>query len=178
MAHFGTGVEQALHFLLFLARDEKKVRPSARDAADYYRLSPGVAAKVFTRLEKARLVAAEEGREGGFRLARPLSRITVLEVADAIEGRKKLFQCREIRGRCAIFEKAAPAWATTGLCAIHAAMNEAEETMRRKLAATTLQDIRDRAAQTIPQSYRAAGDAWLAERRAARRRRKTEETSA
>ncbi|MBE0777079.1 Rrf2 family transcriptional regulator, partial [Escherichia coli] len=50
------------------------------------------------------LVAATEGVRGGFRLARPANEISVLDVVRAIDGDKSIFECREVRERCAIFE--------------------------------------------------------------------------
>ena len=110
-----------------------------------------------------------QNSDGGFSLSRPLEQITVLEVADAVEGRKALFQCKEIRGTCALFDTEPPAWATTGVCAIHRTMLEAEQAMRRSLASVTLQDIAARARQTIPEQFRAQGADWFRERRKRRR---------
>jgi Rrf2 family protein len=42
--------------------------------------------KILQRLTRARLVRSERGRGGGFRLARPGNRITLLQVVEAIEG--------------------------------------------------------------------------------------------
>ena len=42
--------------------------------------------KVLQRLTRARLVASERGRGGGFRLAKPADRISLLDIVEAIEG--------------------------------------------------------------------------------------------
>jgi Rrf2 family protein len=42
--------------------------------------------KVLQRLARARLVRSTRGRGGGFGLARPASKITLLQVVEAIEG--------------------------------------------------------------------------------------------
>jgi Rrf2 family protein len=42
--------------------------------------------KVLQRLTRARLIASERGRGGGFRLARAADRITLLHIVEAIEG--------------------------------------------------------------------------------------------
>lgn len=174
MAHFGAGVEHALHYLFRLNHAGSTNRPSARDVADFYGLPPSVAAKLFTRLEKAGIVRASEGREGGFCLARDLAEITVLEVVDAIEGRKPLFQCRDIRANCALFNGNPPDWATTGTCAIHKVMIDAELNMRRSLASVTLDDIAEKAGETIPPDFRCAGAQWFDDRQKRRRDRKQE----
>lgn len=177
MAHFGEGVEQALHYLFRLGGAEPRSATSARDAAEFYRMSPASAAKLFTRLEKAGIVRASEGREGGFTLARPLAEISVLAVVDAVEGRKPLFNCKDIRTRCSVFAGTPPAWASQGVCAIHAAMIEAEQAMRQRLASTTLQDIRERAMQTIPAEFGLTAGEWFADRRKQRRKRRGQTSS-
>ena len=177
MAHFGDNVEQALHYLLRLGAAGPQARPSAREMADFYNLAQSSAGKLFTRLEKAGLVVAEEGREGGFRLARPLAEITVLEVADTVEGRKPVFRCKDIRTNCAVFGGQAPDWATRGVCAVHAAMIDGENAMRDRLAAITLQDIQDRASRMIPEDFGARGNDWFADRRRQRRSRNKQEPS-
>ena len=75
---------------------------------------------------------------GGYQLARPVDEITVLDVADALEGGKPLFQCREVRDRCVLGSAGA---SRRGVCAIHAVMLEGERRMREALAETTLADI-------------------------------------
>lgn len=192
MAHFGDGVEQALHYLFRLSGPEKSagrrdeaaaptrgsatpLRPSARDVADFYGLSSSTAAKLFTKLEKAGIVIAAEGREGGFQLARPMAEISVLDVADAIEGKKPLFRCKEVRANCVIFDDEPPRWATTGVCAIHGAMIEAERAMRKTLASTSLADIKQRAAKTIPAEFKDSGEDWFFRRRQKRRKSRNRE---
>src|SRR5476649_1034002 len=71
MSHISTGVEYALHCLLFLA-DLPADAPeaSAKDLAELQGIPGEYAAKLFTKLNKAGLVAASEGVKGGFALAR------------------------------------------------------------------------------------------------------------
>ena len=56
------------------------------------------------------------------------------QIIDAIEGHKPLFECQEIRQRCAVFDTAAPDWATSGVCGVHQVMLKAEKAMRDELA--------------------------------------------
>ncbi len=155
MSHFGSGVEQALHCLLFLVDREDGGVPSARDLAEFQGVSVSFVAKHFTKLEKAGIVKSEEGVRGGFRLTRPASEISVLEVIDAIEGAKPLFRCREVRKDCVLFNDAPPKWATRGVCAIHGVMIEAERKMRETLAGVSLNDLAERASTKMPNTFRA-----------------------
>lgn len=170
MSHISTGVEYGLHCLLYLAHSHGGVaEASVRDLAELQGVPTEFLAKLFTKLAKAELVAATEGVKGGFRLARPASRITVHDVVVAIDGDKPLFDCREIRGRCAVFEDAAPAWATRGTCSIHAVMQMAEKAMRAELKQHTLADLAERTAGKAPAGYGVQIVNWLSGRAANRR---------
>ncbi len=169
MSHISTGVEYALHCMLFLAgREGGADSASTRDLAELQGVPADYVAKLFTRLQKAGLVEATEGVRGGFRLARPADRISVHDVVLAIDGEKPLFDCREIRGRCALFGGSPPDWATRGVCAIHAVMLDAEKRMREALAGQTLADIDGRLAAKAPADFGDRIDGWLTARAAAR----------
>jgi len=169
MAHIGSGVEYGLHCLLYLVAPSEGAAPSTRDMADFQEISPSFVAKLFTKLEKAGVVRSREGIGGGFRLARPADRITVLDVVDAIEGNKPLFDCREIRAQCALFGDRPPATATRGVCGIHAVMLDAEQQMRLALARHTLADIAAGVAGKLPAAQRQRTRDWFDERTKTRR---------
>ena len=168
MSHFGSAVEQALHCLLFLVDGKAGAVPSARDLAEFQGVSVSFVAKLFTTLEKAGIVKSEEGVRGGFRLGRPASEISVLEVVDAIEGAKPLFRCREIRKDCVLFNDDPPRWATRGVCAIHGVMLEAERKMRETLAGASLNDLAERSNAKIPNAFLAAAGSWFETRQVGR----------
>jgi DNA-binding IscR family transcriptional regulator len=84
------------------------------------------------------VVAAGEGISGGFRLARPPEKITVLDVVDALEGDKPLFECRDVRDKCILYGRELPQPKRQGICSIHGVMVEAERRMRESLAKTNL----------------------------------------
>lgn len=167
MAHLGSSVEYGLHCLLWLV-DPQATPVSSRDLAELQGVSASFLAKIFPKLEKAGIVSASEGVRGGYRLARAPMQITVLDVVDAIEGDKPLFDCQEIRGRCAVFGGKAPGWATDGVCAIHAVMLRAEKRMREELAVTTLADLARTLDGKMPASMPGQVQSWLSERAAAR----------
>ena len=168
MSHFGAGTEYALHCLLFLADGETTHSPSSRDLAEFQGISASYVAKIFTSLERAGIVLSTVGAKGGFQLSRPASRISVLQVVDAVEGRKPVFQCRNIRVNCALFGERAPAWAGSGLCAIHQVMVDAEEKMRAELDRVSIADLRDRVAEKAPANFSLKVIDWFADRQAHR----------
>jgi Rrf2 family protein len=162
MAHITTGVEYGLHCLLYLIDTHPEARQaSVRDLAELQGVPVEYVAKLFTKLQKARLVVAAEGARGGFRLARPAELITILDVIVAINGSKTLFECREIRGRCAVFNGDPPAWATRGTCSIHAIMLEAEARMREVLASHNLASLAATVAAKAPSEFSRAISTWM-----------------
>jgi len=171
MGQIGAGVEYGLHCLLHLVGRIEGPAPSARDLAEFQGVSSSYVAKLFTKLEKAGLVRAAEGVGGGFRLARTADRITVLEVVDAIEERKPLFKCREVRRNCVLYrDRSPPAVLSRGVCGIHAVMLEAEEEMRQALGRHSLADIAAGVAAKVPARHRQEARDWFAGRTAARAR--------
>lgn len=139
-ALFGVNAEYGLHCLLWLLQEREKPA-SARDLAELQGVSPSLLAKILPRFEKAGLVVSSGGINGGYRLARPGAQISMLDVVDAIDGDKRLFDCKEVRRNCALFEREPPSWSSRGTCGIHAVMLRAEKAMRAELARTSLQDL-------------------------------------
>jgi Rrf2 family protein len=163
MSHFGVAVEYALHIMTQLARFTPDKPPSAKALAEFQGIPPTYLAKIMTLLNKAGLVEASEGKGGGYRLARAPQTITFLHVVDAIEGRKSLFECTEVRQRCVLYGGQAPGTVTAKVCAIHAVMLAAERGMREQLAAVTVADIsRPLAANTSPETRERALQ-WFAD---------------
>ncbi|WP_339691774.1 Rrf2 family transcriptional regulator [uncultured Parasphingorhabdus sp.] len=168
MAHLTVSVEYGMHCLLSLLDAGDHPR-SARDLAQFQGISPTYVAKIFSKLQKAGIVEAAEGVRGGYRLARRPETITVLQLVDAIEGRKPLFDCQEIRSRCVLFEDPAPDWATRGVCSIHTIMLKAEKAMRDTLASETLADIGGRVERKAPIGFGNETKTWFSRRIAERR---------
>ena len=96
--------------------------------------------------------------------AEPPASISVLDVITAIDGKKSLFDCKNIRTGCAVFGSSAPRWATKGVCSIHAVMLEAEARMREVLAKHSLADLTARVAAKAPAGFAIDISNWLAQR--------------
>jgi len=160
MAHLTASVEYGVHCLLWLV-GANDTPLSSRDLAELQGVSHSFLAKIFAKLEKGGIVRASGGVRGGYLLARPPEQISILAIVDAIEGQKPLFECQEIRGRCAVFDGAPPRWATRGVCSIHAVMLRAEKSMRDTLAATSLRDIAADVGDKAPPAFAADLQDWI-----------------
>ncbi|MFT8675679.1 MAG: Rrf2 family transcriptional regulator [Acetobacter sp.] len=167
MTLYGASTEYVLHSLLWLVGNPEPV--SSLDLAELQNIPPAFVAKLLPRLEKAGVLSAAEGLKGGYSLARPAHEISVLAVVDAVEGQKSLFNCQEIRGRCALFNERPPQWATQGVCGIHAVMLRAEQAMRQELARTSLADLASSVRAKAPRPFAEHVQSWFDERVRTRR---------
>lgn len=163
MAHLSASVEYGIHCLLWLV-NSGDTPLSSRDLAELQGVSHSLLAKIFPKLEKAGIVRASGGVRGGYVLGRPADEISFMQIVDAIDGRKPLFDCQEVRGRCAVFDNRPPDWATGGVCAVHVVMLQAEKAMRDTLAQRTLGQLAQGFADFAPAEFKAGVEAWIGAR--------------
>ena len=154
------GVEWAAHCCLLLDWMGEDGPVSTARLAAGYGLPPAYLNKQLQALVKAGILTSTAGKKGGFRLARSLEDITLMDVFAAIEGPAEAFQCAEIRQR-GVWD-GEPASSFRAPCAIDAAMREAELAWRRELAAKTLSSIQANAELQAP-GLRARVQDWYRE---------------
>lgn len=130
--------EWLLHCAATLAQLDPGATASAAQLAQYYDLPAPYLAKQLQALVKSGVLAAATGPRGGFRLARPASEITLLQIVEAVDGASSPYECREIRqqGRGALRPEDC-----RETCVLAAKMAEAHEAWRQSLDATSLADI-------------------------------------
>jgi Rrf2 family protein len=170
MSFYGSASEYGIHCLLHLVDVPEGMWPSAHDIADFQGISSAYVAKLFTQLQKAGIVQSSGGKSGGFRLARPADKISVLEVVDAVERKSPLFRCREIRKNCVLYDKKQPDWSRRGVCEIHATMRAAEARMREVLAHKSLASLVEAVAVKQIAGEGVATREWFDHRQVVRRR--------
>lgn len=141
------GVEWTLHTTVLLSQLPPGTVLPRRTLADHYGLPDAYLAKHLQLLVRAGVLLATPGPRGGFALARPPERITVLDVVEAVEGGGSPFLCQEIRQRGS---GAVPPDQCTRPCGISGIMAGAHEAWRRQLRAVTLRDVAD----GVPDSVR------------------------
>ncbi|MBM3117054.1 RrF2 family transcriptional regulator [Jeongeupia naejangsanensis] len=166
MAFYSSGVEYGIHSLMNMVDAKGNGREmSVREMAELQNVPYDYLAKIFTSLSRAGLVVSSEGKGGGFRLARASELITVLDVVQAIDGRKSAFECREIRQRLALFDETPPAWACDGPCGVRAVMDSAQQRMEEELGRHTILDLARRMYRKAPDTFTVEVKQWITDRR-------------
>ncbi|GAB2907644.1 RrF2 family transcriptional regulator [Streptomyces mayteni] len=155
------GVEWALHSCLNLAWVEPGEAMTAKRLAAFYELPAAYLNKQLQALARAGIVTSTPGPRGGFRLARALEQITLLDVVTAIEGPGEAFRCEQVLRKGPDGREDVDYRLT---CAISQSMRRAELVWRKELAGQTLADIRATVERRHPRTPQRTRD-WFASRR-------------
>ncbi len=154
------GVEWGMHVCMLLAFAEPGKLIEAARLAEYHELSLAYFRKTLQSLAQAGVVESVAGPNGGYRLAKPASDITFLDVLTAIEGDQSSFECTEIRrsGPTGLGDSCYPL-----VCAVASTIWAAEQSWRDHLARVSLFDLtKGLTALAGPEQHDLAM-AWLAE---------------
>jgi len=154
------GVEWGLHCCSVLALLPHDAALPANRLAEFHGVPGPYLAKTLQALASAGLLESVPGRHGGYRLAKPPSRITLLDVVDAVEGGEPAFRCAEIRQRG---PAGLPKSAYTVPCGIARAMAAAEAAYRQELRRRTLADVITQMAKDANPRAVAKAAAWMQE---------------
>ena len=129
-------VDYALRALLELAAAEPGRPVTAERLATAQEIPPKFLENILLELRRAEIVASQRGVEGGYRLARPASEISVADVVRSLEG-----PIASVRGvRPEEVEYTGPAQSLQPLWV------ELRASMREVLEGTTLADLVERSA--------------------------------
>jgi Rrf2 family protein len=154
------GVEWGLHCAVLVAVLPADTPLATGRLAEYHGVPVAYLAKNLQAMSRAGIVAAEPGRGGGYRLARPPTDISVLDVVEAVDGEEPAFRCLEIRRRG---PAAVPAREYRTMCGIHRVMVEADEAWRARLARTSIADLAAGVAQDASPKMIEKFGTWLQE---------------
>ncbi|MHB9002498.1 MAG: RrF2 family transcriptional regulator [Coriobacteriia bacterium] len=105
---------------------------SARDISTSQEIPAKFLEQLFVGLRQAGLVTAVRGARGGFVLARPSDRITVLDVVEALEGPLATTVCEKDRGLTC---------GRAGACAAAGVWNDATRAVRQVFGTATLAQL-------------------------------------
>lgn len=163
------GVEWAIHCASVLAAlPAGETLPAAR-LAEYHEVPPAYLAKHLQALAAADVVTSVAGPRGGYRLARPATEITLLDIVLAVDGDETAFRCTEIRQRGPAVSADPSAYRRA--CHIARAMWQAEDAWRDSLRRTTVADLFMEVVTTVPQDVLVKGAEWIQEVQINRRSR-------
>ena len=84
--HVSARADYALRALLTLAADGDGARRSCESLAAAQRLPPKFLESILSQLRRGQLLVSIRGAEGGYRLARPATEISVAEVIRVVDG--------------------------------------------------------------------------------------------
>lgn len=121
--------EYALRAIVYLAGQDQVPRTTA-EIAETTQVPVGYLAKVMQNLSRAGLVSSQRGLGGGFTLADPPGKLTVLAIVDAVDPIKRYPEC-PLR----LVEHG------KRLCPLHSRLDEAAELVEKSFAATTVADL-------------------------------------
>jgi Rrf2 family protein len=127
----------ALYAAMEMARGESQV--TVVQVATRYRIPETVLAKVFQQLVRSGIAIGTRGTGGGYRLVRPSSTVTVLDVLNAFEPYRSPDQCLladRTEAECADFS----------LCRLRSLFDEVDEQARATFASVSLETLVGRAA--------------------------------
>jgi Rrf2 family protein len=155
----GQGVEWSIHCCALLAALPEGASLRLEKIAEYYELPIPYLRKHFQAMSKAGIVHAVSGPQGGYRLARPANKISVLDIFLALEGNEGAFRCAEIRqdGPTACKDKKMYAMP----CNIATTMWRAEAAWRDVLARTSIAQIVEDAQALIAEPQKRATVRWI-----------------
>ena len=156
----GEPVEWALHCTTVLALLPADAALPAAKLAEFHGVPAAYLAKSLQSLSRAGIVQSVPGRRGGYRLGRQPAEITLLDVVEAVEGHEQSFRCTEIRKRGPA--KVAPRLYSP-VCAIAEAMYRADEAWRAELRKTTVSELLQKMATTVPMEAAVKGAAFFQE---------------
>lgn len=126
---FSKATNYALHSVVHLAMEGSSEAIRVEDLADRQNLSPTYLSKILTKLTKAGMIESTPSVKGGYRLAKPASECTFLEVIEVTEGGHSLLKCTM---------NSHEQWNKT--CLIERAMSDVEEEMKKELEKNNRRD--------------------------------------
>lgn len=155
-------VEWALHCCAILAGLGPDRYLPTKDLAELHGVPKEYLSKALQALSQAGIVEGTLGPSGGYRLARPASAITFLNIVEAVEGKQSSFVCTEIRKNNPCRGSMSPAAAGDGRpCAIARVMWEADRAWRESLNGVSLADLAKTLENTVPAPLLKKTAAWV-----------------
>jgi FeS assembly SUF system regulator len=124
--------DYAIVVLTHLAGGGAETAHNARDVAERTRIPRPTVSKILKELARGGIVASQRGVQGGYRLARVPSSISLANIIDAVEGPVALTECSSVEPE---------ACEHAGTCPVEANWLRINQVVRRALAGISLADM-------------------------------------
>jgi|TARA_R100000005_G_scaffold78875_1_gene46014 Rrf2 family protein len=154
-------VEWALHCCAILAGLPEGRYLSTKALAEFHGIPKEYLSKALQAVSQAGLVETTLGPSGGYRLAKPTTDITFLDIVEAVEGKARTFTCTNIRENNPCRPKG---YCDDRPCAIARAMWQADEAWRASLRSVRLSDLMTTLAEDIPPDIFKSSADWVQRR--------------
>jgi len=128
MFHISRKGDYAVRGMVFLAGRPRGEISMLKDIAASVDVSSALLAKIFQDLSRVGFVRSYRGAGGGFELARPAGRISLLEIIEAIDGPIAMNRCIVNRGICG----------REHFCGVHPVWMQLQQKMRNNLRKVSL----------------------------------------
>ncbi len=125
--------EYALRALVYMARKGGNAYCGVKEIAKETGVPSNYLAKILQQLARAKVLESQKGFGGGFKVARPLEKVTLFDVIDPLERIEKFKQC--VLGQRLCNDEVA--------CPLHHTWKAVSGQYLGSLRSTTLQDVAD-----------------------------------
>jgi Rrf2 family protein len=119
--------DYAVRTILYLAR-EKDLMASATEISHAMHIPRSFLAKILQRLVRSRLLTSTRGAQGGFRLMKKPSAISLLEIMEAIQGPAAINLCAIDKKHCKL----------STACTVHPVWVVIRKEVEKRLAKQTI----------------------------------------
>ncbi len=122
--------DYAVRTVLYLAR-ERELMASATEIAHAMHIPRSFLAKILQRLVRGRLLISTRGAQGGFRLTKKPSAISLLDIMEAIQGPAAINVCAIDKKHCRL----------SATCSVHPVWVDIRKEVEKRLAKQTIADL-------------------------------------
>jgi Rrf2 family protein len=154
-------VEWALHCCSILAGLPPDRHLATKTLAEFHGVPKEYLSKALQGLSAAGIITGTLGPTGGYRLAKATADISLLDIVEAVEGKRSTFVCTNIRFNNPCLPKD---YCDDKPCSIARVMWQADEAWRDVLRGVSLAELEHRVADTVPAEILSNNWRWLLNR--------------